>query len=136
MVGDGSAEATTEILRRLSNIEKKVESLDETSAFAMRSNRAEHRKTLNEVFGKSKRRAQVYLTSNGQRSVNDIADLLDMQAPNVSIELTKLEKGGLLAVTTDGSSSYWNKKPIDSSLGISDFIMDKFKLNPDGTPAE
>lgn len=125
--------AAEEILRRLSNIEKKVESLDETTAFAMRSSRDEHRKTLDEVFGKSWRRAQVYLAANGRRSVNDIATLLGMKPPNVSIELAKLEKGGLLSVASTGGSNYWGKKPIDDSLGISDYLMRKFSLNADGT---
>ena len=40
---------------------------------------------------------------------------------------------GALGVTSAGGSNYWNKKPIDLSLGISDLLMAKFSLNPDGT---
>ena len=127
--------ASGEILRRLANIEKKVESLDETNAFAMRSNRDAHRKTLDDIFGRSARRAQVYLAANGKRSVNEITQLLGMKHQNVSAALGEVEKGGLLSVTSVAGSSYWNKKPIDSSLGISELLMDKFKLTADGAKA-
>ena len=133
MTSGGENGATAEILRRLSNSEKKVESLDETSAFAMRSSRDKHQEALGEIFGKSRRRAQVYLAANGKRSVNEIAHLLEMKPPNVSIELGRVEKGGLLGVTSAGGANYWNKKPIDSSLGISDLLVAKWNLNSDGT---
>ena len=124
--------ASREILRRLTNIEKKVGSIDETNAFSMRSNRDAHQDQLKQLFGRSKRRAQVYLAANGRRAVGEIAEHLGMKRQNVTIELQTLEKEGLLSAQTSGSATYWNKKPIDWALGISDLLIAKFKLDPDG----
>ena len=52
-----------QILRRLSNIEHKVDSLDQTTAFALRADAKRHFQTAKEIF-RGKRRAQVYLAAN------------------------------------------------------------------------
>jgi DNA-binding transcriptional ArsR family regulator len=132
-LSEGS-DGTAEVLRRLSNIERKVESIDETNAFAMRSNREAHQQQIEGIFGKSRRRAQVYLAANGKRSVGDIASLLGMKQPNVSSDLTLLEKEGLLNVFSSAGFNHWNKKPIDWALGVSELLMQKFKLDQNGTP--
>lgn len=131
MTDSGSSDSTEEILRRLANIEHQVTSIDETSAFAMRSNREEHREQITQIFKKSSRRAQVYMAANGKRSVDDITKLLGMLQPNVSRDLTRLEREGLLKVSASG---YWTKKPIDWSLGVSELLRSEFNLRADGTP--
>ena len=130
-----STDGTAEILRRLENIEHQVTSLDETSAFAMRSSREEHIAELDKIFGKSKRRAQVYLAADGRRTVGQIADHRSMKGQNVSTDLTKLGDEGLLQWRTQGANTYWRKKAIDRTLRISKHLMDCFGLDPDGTPA-
>ncbi len=125
-----------QILRRLANIEHKVDSIEQTNAFALRADKDRHFQSIREVFGKSKRRVQVYLAANGQRSVQEIAELLDMKPANVSSELKKLQTEGLLEVLERGRESYWGKKPIDRTIRISKLLMDEYGLNRDGFPAQ
>lgn len=126
-----------QILRRLSNIEHKVDSLEQTTAFSLRANEEEHQKSVRKVFGRSKRRAQVYLSANGQLSVQDIAELLNMKSPNVSKELSFLQGEGLLEVIEiEGGMTFWGKKPIDRTIRISKLLVKEFQLNNDGTPQE
>lgn len=132
MVGDSAEE---EILRRLANIEREVTSLDETSAFAMRASREAHLAELDKIFGRSRRRAQIYLAANGRRTVGEIAGHLRMKGPNVSADLSILEQEGLLVPKVEGVFTYWNKKAIDRTLGISRHLIDRFDLTADGLPA-
>jgi DNA-binding MarR family transcriptional regulator len=132
---DPSNERDQQILRRLANIEHRVDSLDQTTAFALRADEERHQMTVKNIFGSSKRRAQVYLATNGERSVNAIAEFLGLQAPNVSRELTFLQKEGLLEVIEiEGGETYWSKKPIDRTIRISSFIQKQYDLNKDGLP--
>lgn len=124
-----------QILRRLSNIEHKVDSLEQTTAFSLRANEEKHQQSVKKIFGKSRRRMQVYLAANGQQSVQDIAELLKMKLSNVSRELSFLQEEGLLEVMEkEGGMTYWGKKPIDRTIRISIFLMKEFKLNENGTP--
>jgi len=123
-----------QILRRLSNIEFKVESLDQTTAFAMKSDYEKHISTIKKIFGNSKVRAQAYLAADSNRTVNDISELLNKKMPNISPELSNLQNEGLLEVIEkDGSNIYYGKKKIEKILSISKFLMNKFNLNIDGS---
>lgn len=126
-----------QILRRLANIEHKVDSLEETTAFALRADAERHFNSVQEIFKKSIRRAQVYLAANGERSVEDITALLEMRQPNVSKQLAILRDEGLLQVfEREGNKTYWGKKPLDRTIRISRFLMEKFQLDKDGLPVE
>ena len=94
-----SVDRDQQILRRLSNIENKVDSLEQTNAFALRADAHIHSKTVKQIFKRGLRRAQVYLAANGQRSVQEIATSLRMKNPNVSRELEVLKIEGLLEIT-------------------------------------
>jgi len=121
-----------QILGRLSNIEHKVDSLDQTAAFALRADAGRHSEVVKKIF-RGKRRAQVYLAANGHRGVNEIAELLRMKGPNVSIELRALEEEGLLEVIEkDGGTNYWGKKAVNRTLRISQFLMKEFHLDKNG----
>ena len=62
-----------QILSRLAHIEHKVDSIDETNAFALRADENRHFETVKKIFRKGRRRAQVYLAANGNRAVEEIA---------------------------------------------------------------
>ena len=82
-------------------------------------------------------RAQVYLAANGERTVNDIAELLGMHQPSVSKALKYLQQEGLLEVyEREGRRAYWGKKQVDRTLRISIFLMEKFGFDKDGLPTE
>jgi DNA-binding transcriptional ArsR family regulator len=124
-----------QVLRRLANIEHKIDSLEQTTAFALRADANRHFASVRRIFGQSCRRVQVYLAANGERSVQDIADLLGMAQPNVSRQLGKLREEGLLQVyEREGSITYWGKKSIDRTIRISKLLMGEFQLDKDGLP--
>lgn len=122
-----------QILRRLTNIENKVDSLEQTNAFALRADVDRHTITVKKIFNKSLRRAQVYLAANGNRSVLEIADLLKMKQPNVTDDLKILQDEGLLEVIEQaGNRVYYSKKPIDRTIGITKILMKDFNLDRNG----
>ncbi len=124
-----------QILRRLANIQHKIDSLEQTTAFALRADAERHFEVVKGIFGQGIRRAQVYLAANRERSVNDIVELLDMQQSAVSRALRELQREGLLEVyEREGGRTYWGKKPIDRTVGISKFLMEEFELGKYGLP--
>src|SRR5260370_34251996 len=99
-----SQDRDQQILSRLARIEHKVDSIDQTNAFALRAESEKHFKEVKKIFGRSIRRAQVYLAANGQRSVEQIATFLKMKRQNVGPDLRVLREEGLLEIvdTTGG----------------------------------
>jgi len=124
-----------QILSRLGRIEHKVDSLEQTTAFALRADATRHFEEVKKIFRKSSRRAQVYLAVNGHRSVYEVSAHLKMKQPNVSSELRHLAEEGLLEIIdTYGGSHIWGKKPLDRTLRITKFLCAEYRLNADGTP--
>jgi predicted transcriptional regulator len=125
-----------QILSRLGKIEHKVDSMDQTQAFALRAEAAKHFATVKTIFRNSKRRAQVYLAADGSRGVQEIAEHLGMQRQNVGPDLRVLADEGMLEISdTSGGRDIWGKKPIDRTLRISQFLRNEFSLGADGRPA-
>lgn len=126
-----------QILNRLAKIEHKVDSLEQTSAFALRPDADRHFESVKKIFKASQRRAQVYLAANGTRSVNEIADHLGMRYQNVSKELNALRVEGMLEITdSSGGTNLWGKTPIDRTLRITPFLTTEYRLTKDGKPAK
>ncbi len=125
-----------QILSRLAHIEYKVDSIDQTNAFALRADADRHFNSVKKIFGRSKRRAQVYLAVDGSRGVLEIAAHLKMKQPNVSSDLKVLSDEGLLEIigVRDGKT-IWTKKAIDRTLGMSKFLQMEFGLSRDGLPS-
>lgn len=136
-MGSNSEDRDQNILRRLSNIEHKVDSVDQTTAFSLRADAEKHLKVVKSIFGRSKRRVQVYLASDGNRSVSEIAELLSMKQSNVSKEQSILNKEGLLEIIeTNGGYSYWSKKQIDRTIRISNYLIQEYGFDSDGLPIQ
>jgi DNA-binding transcriptional ArsR family regulator len=132
---DKAEEPYQQILHRLGHIEHKVDSIDETNAFALRAEAKKHQETVSEIFGKSKRRAQIYLAADGTRGVVEIAQHLGMKQPNVSPDLRILKEEGLLEIVdATGRQDFWAKKTIDRTLRISKYLCEQYNLKPDGHP--
>jgi predicted transcriptional regulator len=124
-----------QILSRLARIEHKVDSLEQTTAFALRADSDKHFSSVKEIFGGSERKAQVYLAVNGQRGVQEIAQHLRMKRQNVGPVLKSLADEGLLEIIdTQGGKDIWGKKPVDRTLRITKFLQKEFYLNSDGLP--
>lgn len=122
-----------QILSRLAHIQHKVDSIDETNAFALRADEQKHMGTVRNIFKRGKRRAQVYLAADGTRGVSEIASHLRMKTPNVSSDLGILREEGLLEIVdARGRQSIYAKKPIDRTLRITKYLCAEYKLKPDG----
>ena len=125
-----------QILSRLAHIEHKVESIDDTNAFALRADAEKHMETVKKIFRSGKRRAQVYLAADGTRGVVEIAQHLGMKTPNVSPQLRVLKEEGLLElVDAPGRQDFWAKKGIDKTLRISKYLCETYNLELDGRPS-
>jgi hypothetical protein len=132
---DKAEEPYQQILHRLAHIEHKVDSIDETNAFALRAEAEKHQETVRKIFGKSKRRAQVYLAADGTRGVVEIGQHLGIKTPNVSPELRILKEEGLLEIVdASGRQDFWAKKTIDKTLRISKYLCEQYNLTSDGRP--
>ncbi len=124
-----------QILNRLAHIEHKVESIDDTNAFALRADAEKHAETVKKIFRDGGRRAEVYLAADGTRGVIEIAQHLGMKTPNVSPLLRILKEEGLLElVDAPGRQDFWAKKSIDRTLRISKYLCEEYNLKPDGRP--
>jgi hypothetical protein len=131
---DHKQDRDQQILSRLANIQHKVDSIEQTNAFALRADKEKHEQSLRDIFRNGKRRAQVYLAANGARSVQEIADHIKMKRPNLSAQLKALSVEGILEIAySSGGKDYWGKKPLDHTIRITRFLCDEFSLNSDGT---
>ncbi|MGI8408115.1 MAG: hypothetical protein ACR2L3_06360, partial [Actinomycetota bacterium] len=114
-------------------IEYKVESIEQTNAFALRPEAAKYFAEVKKIFGDSRRRAQVYLAADGTRSVQEIAKHLGMQRQNVGPDLKHLGEEGLLEIVdSHGNKDIWAKKPTDRTLRITAFLCNEFALQRSG----
>ena len=130
---DSNLERDQQILSRLAKIEHKVDSIEQTNAFALRAEAEKHFAEVLKIFGRSLRRAQIYLAANGSMSVQDIADYLSMKRQNVGTNLKHLGEEGLLELIDSRSNrDIWAKKPIDRTLRITPFLCEEFGLQRNG----
>lgn len=134
-IAGGTLDRDQQIMARLAKIEHKVDSIDQTQAFALRKDADAHLAVVKKIFGERQRQAQVYLAVNGSRNVQQIADHLGMKRQNVGPDLKELEDEGLLELKeTVGAQNIWGKKPIDRTVRITQFLCKKFSLTEDGLP--
>lgn len=132
---DEARERDQQILSRLAHIQHKVDSIDETNAFALRAEESKHMETVKKIFKRGKRRAQIYLAADGTRGVVEIAKHLKMKQPNVSPDLKILKEEGLLEIVdSTGRRDIWARKPIDRTLRISNYLCKEYNLKQNGLP--
>jgi len=128
-----SLDRDQQILDRLAKIEHKVDSIEQTNAFALRPEADKYFAEVKKIFRKSLRRAQVYLAADGARSVQEIAQHLGMQRQNVCPDLKHLGDEGLLElVDSQSNRDIWAKKPVDRTLRITPFLCKEFVLHKNG----
>lgn len=133
MEQDDNRDLGQQILNRLGNLEHKVDSLDQTTAFALRADAEKHIATVMKIFGKSTRRAQVYLAVNGARGVQEIGEHLSMKRQNVGADLKVLSEEGLVEIhSTRGGRDIYVKKALDRTLRVSKILRERFNLGPSG----
>jgi biotin operon repressor len=122
-----------QILDRLAKIEHKVDSIEQTNAFALRAEADKHFAEVKKIFKNSRRCAQIYLAADGARSVQEIAAHLSMMRQNVGPDLKRLGDEGLLEfVDSQSNRDIWAKKPLDRTLRITQFLCKEFSLQKNG----
>jgi Fic family protein len=130
---DQSLDRDQQILDRLAKIEHKVDSIEQTNAFALRAESQKHFAEVRKIFGSSLRKAQVYLAADGIRSVQEIAEYLGMHRQDVGTALKHLGEEGLLELADSHSNrDIWGKKPLDRTLRVSTFLCTEFALERTG----
>jgi Fic family protein len=131
--GGQALDRDQQILSRLAKIEHKVDSIEQTNAFALRAEASKHFAEVKKIFGRSIRRAQIYLAADGSRTVQEIAKHLGVPRQNLSPMLKHLSEEGLLElVDSQSRGDIWAKKSVDRSLRISPFLCKEFLLQRSG----
>jgi DNA-binding transcriptional ArsR family regulator len=120
-----------EIAKDIREIKWHQEAIDSSMELLIKANKVDILTEIMDFFGRSKRRAEIYLLVDGKRTVEDITEFLGLQKPNVSLELTKLKTEGLIEIKriTKGGYYIYKKRRVDSILHISKKLKKKFELN-------
>lgn len=130
---DLSLDRDQQILSRLAQIQHKVDSLEQTTAFALRADSEKHLRSVMKIFGKSTTRAKVYLAINGERNVTEVAAFLKIKPQNVSREVKQLKEEGLIEITASlGNGDIYRKSPLDRTLQITKKLVAEFGVTKDG----
>ena len=96
-------------------------SIDGSLRLLLKANKDKILPELMNVFGRSIRRVEVYLSIDGKLSVEEIATKLNMRQPNVSRHITPLKDEALIEikkVSKDGEYIY-KKTELEKIFGIS-----------------
>jgi len=119
-----------EVARDIREIKWHQEAIDSSMELLIKANRESILSEIMKFFGRSKRRAEVYLLVDGKRTVEDITELLGMQKPNVSAEISKMKEEGLVEIkkVTEQGFYVYRKRRVDRILGISRRLRKKFKI--------
>jgi len=120
-----------EIAKDIREIKWHQEAIDSSMELLLKANRDAILVEIMGFFGRSKRRAQVFLAVDGKRTVEDLTKLLALQKPNVSADLTRLKNEGLIEIKKITSEGYYiyKKRRVDRILGVSKKLRQKFELD-------
>lgn len=122
---------TDHLERDIRAIRYKVDGIDKSVDLLLRANRKEIVDDLLDFFGKSKDRINVFLTVDGERTVNQVtAKLRPMKQPNVSSRISELVKEGLIYVKkTTKEGIIYDKTDKVKILNLEKSLKKKFKIN-------
>jgi len=118
-----------EVARDIREIKWHQEAIDSSMELLIKANRDAILSEIMAFFGKSGRRAQVFLAVDGRRTVEDITQMLDMKKPNVSSQLARLMDEGLVEIKRiTRRGRVYKKRRVDRILGISRKVRRKFEI--------
>ncbi len=112
---------SNQIAQDVREIKWHQEAIDSSMELLIKANSKKILEEIFKFFGRSKRRAEVFLAVDGQRTVEDITELLGMQKPNVSRHLTSLKEEGLIEIKKIAKGGYYvyKRRRVDKILGLS-----------------
>jgi DNA-binding transcriptional ArsR family regulator len=115
-------------------IKYKVEAIEKSVDLLVRANRREIIQDLMAFFGKSRERVKVFIATDGEKSVNQIADEIKVRPQNVSRRLTELERQDLIRLKrTDGASKVYEKTEKVAILDLEKVLEKAF--GPESEPS-
>ena len=118
------------ILKDVREIKWRQESIDRSLILLLKANKKEILDELLSIFGNSKRRAEVYLTIDGNLSVSEIAEKLEMKVPNVSRHITPLKDEALIEIKNIKDGEYiYKKTELEKIFKLSRILTNKFGIN-------
>jgi DNA-binding transcriptional ArsR family regulator len=125
--------------RDIREIKHRVEGIEKSVDLLVRANRKDIIADLMNFFGKSRERVKVFLEVDGERTVGQIAKVLQMEAQNVSRRITELFEEGLIKVKkiTKAGKIYEKTEKVQI-LDLEKLLMKKFRIEkaPMGMEAE
>lgn len=116
--------------RDVREIRNRVDGIDKSIDLLLRANRKPITNDLLDFFGKSKDRVKVFLTVDGESTVNQIVNKLKpMKQPNVSTRISELYDEDLIYVkkTTSKGKVYEKTKKV-KILKLEKILTRKFKI--------
>jgi len=129
-MSDVTEKDVREIKWRVEGIEKSVDLL-------VRANRDEIIKDLMEFFGRSKDRVNVFLSIDGEKTVNQITKDLEMKKPNVSKRITELQDEGLVKIKKITKQGYiYEKTEKVRILNLEKILRKKFGIGEVAKPTQ
>jgi predicted transcriptional regulator len=121
-MSDVTEKDVREIKWRVEGIEKSVDLL-------VRANRAQIIQDLMEFFGRSRERVNVFLNIDGEKTVNQIAQNMQMKPPNVSRRITELQDEGLVEIKKFTRQGYiYEKTEKVRILNLEKILRKKFSI--------
>jgi predicted transcriptional regulator len=115
-------------------IKWRVEGIDKSIDLLVRANRKIIIDDLMEFFGKSKDRVNVFLSIDGEKTVNQITEKLKMKSPNVSRRITELRNEGLVNIKKITKQGYiYEKTEKVRVLGLEKKLVKKFAATEKST---
>lgn len=110
-------------------IKWKVDGIEKSVDLLVRANRKEIITDLMEFFGRSKDRVKVFLEIDGEKTVKEIWQALNMKQENVSKRITELVEEGLIAVKKiRKAGKVYEKTEKVRILGLEKLLRKKFHL--------
>jgi len=105
-------------------------SIDGSLKLLLRANKDKLLPEIMNIFGRSKRRAEVYLMVDGKTSVGEISNKLNMKIPNVSTHITKLKEEALIEIKriSKDTEYIYKKTELEKIFKISKELKDKFRI--------
>ena len=108
-----------ELHEKIDKILQRVESMDNFMPWLIRPQAQDIRDGMMAIFKTQLSAGNVFLKIDGEKSVSEIAQELDLQLSNTSREIGKLVEMGLVEPKSISSKSVYKKTKIDKIIGLS-----------------
>jgi hypothetical protein len=117
-----------ELSKDIKEMKWRLESLDNSQNLIIRADRDKYLEVVSEIFGRSKRKVEVYRHIDGVKSQATLASELGIDEGNLSRYLSDLCDGSLIEVARvqENGSPIYKKSKWHSLLNIGSWLNQKF----------